>query len=121
MCDAADYPMQQLTRESLVIFVTSTFGHNQPPYSGSNLKAFVNKPDTKLNNLTYAVLALGNSVYPSFCSFGKLFDKRLAEVGAQRLMPVTLCDEVGATLFLLVERKVQQRLKLCTVLIPSKV
>lgn len=96
MCDAQDYPVQQLTRESLVIFVTSTFGHNQPPYSGSALKAFVNKQDTKLPNLAYAVLALGNSVYPSFCSFGKLFDRRLTEVGAQRLMPVTLCDEVSA-------------------------
>jgi sulfite reductase (NADPH) flavoprotein alpha-component len=86
--------MQQLTREKLVLFVVATFGHNQPPYSGAQLKAFVNKKDTKLPNLTYSVLALGNSVYPSFCSFGKLFDKRLEEVGAQRLMPVTLCDEV---------------------------
>lgn len=87
-----------MTRESLVLFVVSTFGHNQPPYSGQQLKAFVNRPDTKLPDLNYAVLALGNSVYPSFCSFGKLFDKRLKEVGAERLMTITLCDEVGCKL-----------------------
>lgn len=95
VCDAARYHSPELARESLVIFLVSTFGHNQPPYSGTALKAFVNDPGTKLPGLTYTVFALGNSVYPSFCSFGKLFDKRLVEVGARRLMPVTLCDEVG--------------------------
>ena len=97
VCDATRYHAPELARESLVIFLVSTFGHNQPPYSGAALKAFVKDPRTKLPGLFYTVFALGNSVYPSFCSFGKLFDKRLTDVGARRLMPITLCDEVSCS------------------------
>ena len=40
----------------------------------------------KLEQLTYAVLALGDSSYPKFCETGRQVDERLAALGAHRLI-----------------------------------
>jgi sulfite reductase (NADPH) flavoprotein alpha-component len=46
----------------------------------------------RLESLAYAVLALGDSSYPNFCATGRLFDERLAALGARRLFARADCD-----------------------------
>ncbi|XP_050666056.1 nitric oxide synthase-like isoform X2 [Leptidea sinapis] len=47
-----------------------------------------------LSNVCFAVFALGSSVYPKFCCFGKTVDRVLEDLGGDRLMEVTCGDEM---------------------------
>nr|XP_026494938.1 nitric oxide synthase isoform X1 [Vanessa tameamea] len=47
-----------------------------------------------LSNVCYAVFALGSSVYPKFCQFGKTVDKILEDLGGERLLDLTCGDEM---------------------------
>ena len=56
----------------------------EPPEEGVVLHKLLNGKSTKLTELQFAVLGLGDSSYPNFCA-GKDFDQRFAELGATRL------------------------------------
>lgn len=43
--------------------------------------------------MSYAVLGLGDTNYDKFCFMGKSIDKRLSELGGQRLQPLECADE----------------------------
>lgn len=40
------------------------------------------------------MFALGSRVYPNFCAFGKYVDAIMAELGAERVYPLTEGDEL---------------------------
>ena len=48
----------------------------------------------RLIGLKYAVFALGSTQYPSFCAFGKNIDKTLHDLGALRVLPIGLGDDL---------------------------
>ncbi|OWR52517.1 nitric oxide synthase [Danaus plexippus plexippus] len=48
-----------------------------------------------LSNVCFAVFALGSSVYPKYCNFGKSIDRVLEDLGGERLMELTCGDEMS--------------------------
>ncbi len=93
VCGARDYPLKDLGKERLLTVVMSTHGDGDPPDDARGFVEFLGgKRAPKLDNLAYAVLALGDSSYPRFCQTGRQVDERLAALGAQRLFDRVECD-----------------------------
>ncbi len=89
----ADYKPSALKREELVSFVLSTHGEGDPPDDAELMHEFLlGKKAPRLEGLKFAVFALGDSSYVNFCQTGREFDSRLAELGAERLLPIVECD-----------------------------
>ena len=86
--DMSDFEISKLSELSHLIIVTSTYGEGDPPDNARDFYEAIHKEDSlKLDNLSYAVFALGDSSYPDFCQTGKDFDTRLESLGAQRILP----------------------------------
>ena len=91
--DMARYKTAALKREKFLCVVVSTQGEGDPPDSARRFYDFLHGPRApQLSGARFAVLALGDSGYEHFCKTGRDLDKRLAELGARRVAPVTECD-----------------------------
>ncbi|PIK48504.1 putative methionine synthase reductase isoform X2 [Apostichopus japonicus] len=76
--------------------VVSTTGEGDPPETAEKFWRRLKKktlPNDHLAHLNYALLALGDSNYTSFCQNGKNFDKRLEGLGAKRFYPTAHADD----------------------------
>lgn len=88
-----DYKARQLAEEDVVLLVCSTQGEGEYPEEAISFAKFLfGKRAPSLNQLSFAVLALGDSSYPLFCEAGKNLDLRFAELGATRLFDRIDCD-----------------------------
>ena len=85
--------METLADLQNAIVVVSTYGEGEMP---DNAQIFWDKlsADTapRLDNLSFAVLALGDTSYDEFCQAGKLIDTRFEQLGASRLIQRIDCD-----------------------------
>ena len=84
----------KLVKEDLAIFCVATYGDGEPTDSALSftewLEKLVKKSDTDgsepLKDLRYGVFALGNKQYEHFCACGKLVDKQLKALGANKII-----------------------------------
>jgi sulfite reductase (NADPH) flavoprotein alpha-component len=93
LSDLSDYKVRQLKDEQDLLFIVSTYGEGDPPQPSVAFFEFLEGPRApKLDGVRFSVLALGDSTYEKYCEAGKRIDKRLEELGAQRLSPRIDCD-----------------------------
>ena len=74
------------------LFVASTTGEGDPPDQALGFVREVMARPAALQQLRYAVLALGDREYDSFCAFGHQLDDWLRRHGAQSLFDIVEVD-----------------------------
>lgn len=89
----SDFKPNTLKKLQHLLILVSTHGEGEPPDNAIPFYEFLHsKRAPQLDGLQYSVLALGDTSYEFFCQTGKDFDKRLEELGGQRLAPRVDCD-----------------------------
>ena len=76
--------------------ICSTFGNGDAPENAASFWRYIKNRKINHNlftNITFMVLGLGNSNYTQFCEMGKKLDKRIGELGGQRIKQLVCVDE----------------------------
>lgn len=115
--DADGYPTKLMSTDELsvadlaamehVVLISSTYDDGNMPDTAQDLWDELEGEAPDLSHLRYCVLALGDSSYEFFCAAGRMFDEKMAELGAQRVVDRLDCD-------LDYERPSQQWIKVVT-------
>ena len=91
--DLRDFRPKGLSRIENALFVLATHGIGEPPEGTELFFDFWSSDKApQLGNLKYSILALGDSSYADFCEMGRVFDKRLKELGANPVVDRIDCD-----------------------------
>lgn len=88
-----DFKPKDLKKVEDLFIITATHGEGDPPDNAISFYEFLfSRKAPKLKNVKFSVLALGDQSYEFFCQTGKDFDKRLEELGGERIYPRADCD-----------------------------
>ncbi|MFK3969745.1 PepSY domain-containing protein [Pseudomonas sp. NPDC087358] len=93
----ADMTEQDLGQSRNALFVVSTFGDGQAPDSARGFERKLLGRPLSLENLNYAVLALGDRQYQHFCGFAQRLHGWLAERGGNTLFAPVEVDSGDST------------------------
>ncbi len=93
MANMRDASPADLGAAKTVLILVSTWGAGEPPDDAIPYWEKVKKlPADALAGVRYAVFALGDANYSSFCGFGKECDEVFERLGAAQLLPRIDCD-----------------------------
>ncbi|WP_419893725.1 assimilatory sulfite reductase (NADPH) flavoprotein subunit [Oceanobacillus kimchii] len=88
-----DFKPKDLKKVQDLFIITATHGEGEPPENAISFHEFLHgRKAPKLKDVRFSVLSLGDQSYEFFCQTGKEFDKRLEELGGDRLYPRVDCD-----------------------------
>ncbi|XP_043574697.1 NADPH--cytochrome P450 reductase-like isoform X2 [Chiloscyllium plagiosum] len=98
--DPEEYDMSELNRlteveNSLAIFCMATYGEGDPTDNAQDFYDWMQETDLDLAGVKYAVFGLGNKTYEHFNAMGKYVNKRLEQLGAERIFELGLGDDDG--------------------------
>ncbi|XP_039363628.1 NADPH--cytochrome P450 reductase isoform X1 [Mauremys reevesii] len=98
--DPEEYDLSDLSRlseidNSLAVFCMATYGEGDPTDNAQDFYDWLQETDTDLTGLKFAVFGLGNKTYEHFNAMGKYVDKRLEQLGAQRIFELGMGDDDG--------------------------
>ncbi|WP_204193359.1 assimilatory sulfite reductase (NADPH) flavoprotein subunit [Staphylococcus sp. GDY8P47P] len=88
-----DFKPKHLKNVEDLFIITSTQGEGDPPDNAAELHEFIHgRKAPKLEGVRFSVLALGDQTYEYFCQTGRDFDRKLDELGAERIYDRVDCD-----------------------------
>ena len=96
--DASINGMDEVSTDDLashgnLLIICSTWGDGEQPDNAIDLWDYVEElGDGDLQNMKFAVLALGDTAFDLFCEAGKEWDRILEEKGASRIYDRVDCD-----------------------------
>jgi sulfite reductase alpha subunit-like flavoprotein len=79
-----------------MIIICSTTGNGDPPDNAYNFWRKIKNRSLKQTFIgtKYLVIGLGDSNYSNFCYMGKMINKRICELGGERINDICIVDEV---------------------------
>jgi nitric oxide synthase oxygenase domain/subunit/ferredoxin-NADP reductase/flavodoxin len=93
--DMAEACPEEIRRSPLTLIVASTFRDGEVPSNGQPLMRWLSRqPAGALTGTRFAVLGLGNRIYPKFCAAAAQFDQAFAAAGASRIAALERADEL---------------------------
>ena len=87
-----------LKNSFLNLIICSTTGDGDVPDNANKFYRKIKSRNIERNFLqdcSFVFLALGDTNYSQFCGGGKRMNKRMKELGAKEIQPITCVDEVG--------------------------
>jgi methionine synthase reductase len=81
---------------STIIILCSTTGNGDSPDNACNFWKKIKNRSIERNyfgNVDYIVLGLGDTNFSNYCQIGKMIDKRISELGGNRLFELTCIDD----------------------------
>lgn len=98
--DPEEYDLSELSRlteieNSIAIFCLATYGEGDPTDNAQDFYDWLQEADADFSGVKYTVFALGNKTYEHYNAMGKYVDKRLSELGAQRIFDLGMGDDDG--------------------------
>ena len=86
------YTMDQFRKLKNVAIVTSTYGEGEVPEMGIEFWKDLESSTTKISNLKYGLIALGDRSHDIFCGAGKAISKKLDELDCKKIIENLECD-----------------------------
>ena len=86
------YTMDQFRKLKNVAIVTSTYGEGEVPEMGIEFWKDLESSTTKISNLKYGLIALGDRSHDIFCGAGKAISKKLDELNGKKIIENLECD-----------------------------
>lgn len=91
--DMADAKLKTLAKAENLFVLVSTWGEGEPPSRAADFyDAIMAKDADKLEGVNFSVLGLGDSSYTHFNQMAREFDKRIEELGGNRIYGKVECD-----------------------------
>lgn len=91
--DMEDFDTAQLPRLRRLLIIVSTDGEGEVPLMAEDFLEYLQSENAPaLTQLSYSILALGDTTYFDFCQAGKSFDAALEKLGARRMADRIDCD-----------------------------
>ncbi|KAF7684592.1 NADPH-dependent diflavin oxidoreductase 1 [Astathelohania contejeani] len=93
--DIALFPLSKLLHSPVLIFIVSTHGDGDPPFSMRSFWNFImyaGNPENLFAGVSFAIFGLGDSSYSSYNFCARKLARRLEQLGASPLIPLTLGD-----------------------------
>ncbi|RDD42884.1 NADPH--cytochrome P450 reductase [Trichoplax sp. H2] len=94
-CDMEELENMGQVENGFAVFCMATYGEGDPTDNSQEFHDWLQQDGHNLSDLKYAVFGLGNKTYENYNTMGKYVDKKLSELGAERIFDLGLGDDDG--------------------------